>query len=161
VERSDTHRVTGLDTCGKAMGFASAQPILRARWRACEMRYLHQDVDEICKYILANGLNVYGCGNDGTSLPTVASTGSIAEMLKVSASLWGLQLNYYVRVAKSPAKNITLSEAVEEVEQESNLTDFLIIAYQDGGLVSVSGVQLPFQNMKHSAQWWKPWAPRA
>jgi hypothetical protein len=122
------------------------------------MRYLHQEVDEICKYILASGLCVIVCSNDGTAVPSVASTDAITEMLKASNSLWGQVLNYYLRVAKlTEAKCLPLREAVDGVEKDSGLADFLIVAYQDGGLISVSALQLPFQNLAKPAQWWRPW----
>jgi hypothetical protein len=59
VERSDTHRVIGIlanghRTCSKVMGFASAQPILRAimvaggrgRWRFGIMRNVTRNLTE-------------------------------------------------------------------------------------------------------------------
>jgi hypothetical protein len=33
---------------------------------------------------------------------------------------------------------------------------FLLAAYQDGGLISVSGLQLSFQKRAEPADWWAP-----
>jgi hypothetical protein len=33
---------------------------------------------------------------------------------------------------------------------------FLVVAYQDGGIISVSGTMLPFQMSAERAEWWGP-----
>jgi hypothetical protein len=33
---------------------------------------------------------------------------------------------------------------------------FLLVAYQDDGIISVSGTTLPFQTSAKQAEWWRP-----
>jgi hypothetical protein len=122
------------------------------------MRYLHQDAAGISKHVASLDLSVQVCSNNGTSAPSATSVHAIEEMLKASDLLFGLVLDYYLTVSKSAqAKCLPLAEAVSAVEASASSEEFLIVAYQDGGVISVSGIQHLFQRQASAAQWWRPW----
>jgi hypothetical protein len=51
---------------------------------------------------------------------------------------------------------VSISEAVAKREALASAEDFLVVAYQDGGLISISGTLLPFQEIAQPAEWWRP-----
>jgi hypothetical protein len=78
-------------------------------------------------------------------------------MLEQSQSLWGLSLPHFICVSKSIAAGcISISEAVAKTEALVSPEDFLIVAYQDGGIISISGTLLAFQEGADPAEWWWP-----
>lgn len=120
------------------------------------MRYLHRQVGAICQYLESIGISVMRCSYDGSSPPSVAAPGAIEDMLKQSHTLWGLRLPYFLSVAKSiETETLPLQEAVLRVEA-SRSDKFLIVAYQDDGIISISGTTLPFQEQAERAEWWRP-----
>ncbi|MBS0219678.1 MAG: hypothetical protein JSR91_02955 [Proteobacteria bacterium] len=122
------------------------------------MRYLHYEVDEICNYTHSRCLAVSKCDFENKVTPVAVSIDAIEEMLKRSETLWGLALPYYLSIAKSvEANSLTLKEAVEQVEASPSADRFLLVAYQDAGVISVSGVALPFQIAARDAKWWAPY----
>jgi hypothetical protein len=77
-------------------------------------------------------------------------------MLEQSQTLWGTSLPHFLRVSKSKVANcLSIGEAVAKTEELVSSEDFLIVAYQDGGLISISGTLLPFQESEKSAEWWE------
>jgi hypothetical protein len=94
---------------------------------------------------------------DGKPAVTV-SVAAIDEMLSLTDTLWGTALPYYYEVANSPdAVSMPLEQAVASVEGAPWTERFLVVAYQDGGLITVSGVILPFQAGARKAEWWGPY----
>jgi hypothetical protein len=78
-------------------------------------------------------------------------------MLEQSQSLLGLSLPHFISVSNSIAANcVSLDKAVAKTEALGSGEDFLIVAYQDGGLISISGTLLPFQEIAELAEWWRP-----
>ena len=78
-------------------------------------------------------------------------------MLEQSQTLWGLSVPHFICVSKSIATNcVSIDEAVAKTEGLESHDDFLIVAYQDGGLISISGRLLPFQEIAEPAEWWRP-----
>jgi hypothetical protein len=130
------------------------------------MRYLHYEAGKISRYICENHLHLLKCSYDGVAAPIEAEPGIIAEMFNASETLWGLRLPYYVIASKTPeAEMMSLQEAVSNAETAKIPDAFVVAAYQDGGLITVSGVVLPFQIDALPADWWWPtirsaWAAR-
>jgi hypothetical protein len=121
------------------------------------MRYIHRRADEICAYIRSADLRVTKCSYDGSSAPAVATPNTVEGMLKQSETLWGLALPFYICATKSiEAKTLPLSDAVSRVEAYPACDEFLLIAYQDGGVISISGTKLAFQEQAEPADWWQP-----
>jgi hypothetical protein len=122
------------------------------------MRYLHDEGFRICEYASSLGLAVTRCDVENKSSPTAVEANAIGEMLKSSEILWGAALPYYLCISETfEAKAPSLKEAVLQVEASTDRKKFLIIAYQDGGLISVSGAMLPFQIDARTAEWWAPY----
>ncbi|MFI4999850.1 MAG: hypothetical protein ACHQK9_08220 [Reyranellales bacterium] len=122
------------------------------------MRYLHQSGDEICLYVQSLGLAVTKCHYANRSVGSVTDTSAIQEILKRSETLWGAALPYYLHVSKAAAAwTMPLKEAVSKIEASSVKEEFLVVAYQDGGIISVSGVVLPFHESARLADWWRPY----
>ncbi len=122
------------------------------------MRFIHKSADEICEYVTDRELIVLRCANDGRSSEVVVLTSAIMEMLKQSETLWGLALPYYLSISSAQQPScLDLSRAVSKIEAAADSRNFLLVAYQDGGLISVSSVLLPFQKDSDRADWWKPW----
>ena len=97
------------------------------------------------------------CKGDGQSTSTPVPWSTIDEMLVQSNLLYGLSLPYYLIVSPEiEIKNQPIHEAVSRIETSKTRDEFLIIAYQDGGLITVSGAKLPFQNDAKKANWWWP-----
>jgi hypothetical protein len=69
----------------------------------------------------------------------------------------GLSLPYYLRISEAPeTEAISLERAVTKVEAGSIENRFLIVGYQDGGIISISGRMFPFQEHAKRADWWRP-----
>jgi len=123
-----------------------------------QMRYLHHGAEEIRKFIESLGLAVTKCDYANPSPPIAADASAIEDMLKQSETLWGAALPYYLSVSKSvEAEALPLKEAVSKIEASSAKDRFLLVAYQDGGMISVSGTVLPFQKEAKIANWWAPY----
>jgi hypothetical protein len=121
------------------------------------MRYIHQQADNISAYIQTAGLQLTKCSNNGASPPEIVELSSVDDMLARSRTLWGLALPYYLSArSSSDAEAPPLNEAVLQLEAGSARNEFLLVAYQDGGLISVSATNLPFQEKALSADWWGP-----
>ena len=91
------------------------------------------------------------------SSPAATTCDAIEEMLEQSQTLWGLSVPHFICVSKSIATNcVSIDEAVAKTEGLESHDDFLIVAYQDGGLISISGRLLPFQEIAEPAEWWRP-----
>lgn len=119
------------------------------------MRYLHQEAEQICAYVRSRGLTVKKYDNTSPSSSSAIDVSIVEEVLKTSETLWGGSLPYYLRISKVDAGDlVTLKEGVSKVEASSSHDEFILVAYPDGGLISVSGVVLPFRKGAPSANWW-------
>jgi hypothetical protein len=121
------------------------------------MRFIHQQTAEIRSFVDAAGLHVMRCSSDGSSPTITEPPSAIDVILAQSNTLWGLALPYFIRVSKSAAAGpLRLPEAVKKTEAATADDSFLIVAYQDGGVISISGRKLPFQEHAKPAGWWRP-----
>jgi hypothetical protein len=123
------------------------------------MRYFHLDAGPICAYVRSRAFVVAACDVEQKSSPTVVGADEIEQMLTRSQAIWGAALPYYLLVSRSAArKALSLKDAVADIESSAQSESFLLVAHHDGGLVSVSGVLLPFQADAKAARWWIPWS---
>lgn len=121
------------------------------------MKYIHHTDTGIVDYIAAKNLTVSKCPNDASSPATSAAASDVADMLKKSDLLWGTAMPAYLLVSSSTeTTQLPLDEAVSQIENAKASDRFVIIAYQDGGLISVTGTKLPFQENADKADWWYP-----
>jgi hypothetical protein len=120
------------------------------------MRFIHKESNEITSYVHSIDMHVMQCNSDGSSMSAEVPASSIEEMLRKADTLWGLALPYYLRISEAPeTEAISLEKAVIEVEAPSIENRFLIVGYQDGGIISISGRTLPFQEHAERADWWQ------
>lgn len=118
------------------------------------MRYIHRDVTAVCEFIADNSLTITKLPLSGGSPAELFSVQDIEDMLKKSHKLWGTNLDYFFVVAASGVKkSMDLKKAVEYAES-GDLNGFILIAYQDGGIISVSRIVYPFQEGAELAAWW-------
>jgi hypothetical protein len=69
----------------------------------------------------------------------------------------GLVLRYYFHINRTETgRPLTLVEAVEHVESRGVYGEFLLAGHPDGGLISVSNAELPFQRNLAPITWWGP-----
>ena len=122
------------------------------------MRYFHLDAARMCAYVSASQLAVAKCDFEAKTPPVAVNASAIEAMLKRSETLWGAALPYYLRISRSAdASALSLKEAVAQIESSAAAETFLAVAHHDGGLVSVSGVLLPFQVDAKTGDWWSPY----
>lgn len=121
------------------------------------MRFLHVEADALSAYLRSRGLPLSRCERKGSSRPSPVDESAIPQMLKATDTLWGAHLPYYLRVGTfDEGVPPPLRELVAQIEAQPDAGRFLIVAYQDGGLISVSGLILPFQIEARPADWWRP-----
>jgi hypothetical protein len=119
------------------------------------MRFLHERAEGIVDFIESNSLSVFACQNDASQAPIPAQSALIATMLDQSLTLWGDTLRHYAIISSfSEINPVPLSKMVLAIEASPEWASFLIAAYNDGGLISVSGSLLPFQQEAKKADWW-------
>ena len=119
------------------------------------MRYLHQTPEKICDYVRVRDLVVSKCHSTEALPAVVLDVSAIKDMDKRTETLWGTSLPYYLFV--SPLiedKRLLLRDAVADAESWPSKERFVLVAYQDGGLISVTGMVLPFQEEAQLAEWW-------
>jgi hypothetical protein len=122
------------------------------------MRYLHQSADSICAYIRSRGLRGAKCDFEKALPMSAMDVDAIRDMLERANTLWGAALPFYVLVSRTvEADPPSLDEAVSRIEASPDDERFLIVAYQDGGLITVTGKHLPFQVNARKADWWRPY----
>jgi hypothetical protein len=121
------------------------------------MRYLHIEVGDVVRFVTSANLAVSKCDRNGKIPPTRLDQAAIEEMLNATEKLWGGLLPYYLWVSKSYRERAsTLREAVAEVQSASNPNEFVLVGYEDGGVISISGAELSFQVGARPANWWYP-----
>ncbi len=119
------------------------------------MKFIHHSVTSICGFVSDNNLTVTRFQVDGQNIGEISSTHELNEMLEKSNKLWGTNLYYFFIVTDYKFEhNIDLKNAVISVES-GVINGFVLIAYQDGGVISVSGKAYPFQKDAKSAPWWR------
>ena len=118
------------------------------------MRYIHSDVASVCDFIANNKLTITRLSVDGHGSNNLYQVQDVADMLEKSHKLWGVYLDYFFVVAdKKLSDNLDMKNAVEYAEA-GKLNGFLLIAYQDGGVISVSDRAYSFQEGAEPADWW-------
>jgi hypothetical protein len=123
-----------------------------------DVRFLHDTSSEISAFCAENKYHVFVVPNKSGTPPTIGKLHAIEDLLHQSQKLWGTSAPFYFVARKSQLlpDDRTLADAVVSVETMAWGDDFLLIAYQDGGLISVSGRRFTFQESAKPAPWWHP-----
>lgn len=118
------------------------------------MRYIHYDATSVCDFIANNNLTITRLPIDGRGSGSFSQVRDVASMLEKSHKLWGTYLYYFFAVAGNKlGDNLDMKKAVELAEA-GEFGGFLLIAYQDGGIISVSDRPYSFQEGAEPAAWW-------
>lgn len=133
-----------------------AYDTMRSKLERVTMRFLHHNTAELSRHIVASSWHVWRV-NDDTVEQIDTATSEVETMLRQSELLWGSSLSHYLLVTgERPPRIQQLKFAVAEVESGASEVHFLLIAYQDGGIISVSKKAYPFQSTAQAAEWWRP-----
>jgi hypothetical protein len=115
------------------------------------------DVGDIVRHVASAGLAVSKCDRHGVTRSAQVSEVAISEMLEESRELWGALLPYYLWVSSSHrARAVTLAVSIAEIQAAALADAFLLVGYEDEGVVSVSNSKLSFQAGVQPADWWQP-----
>jgi hypothetical protein len=139
------------------------------------MRFMHKDVRPVLQYLVVEDSRITIL--DWEREPIVGGFAMLPATLKRRAAFPAkpatiADVQFYGGRGGGPAHAITvlkhyfhvnpttvgrplaLSEAVEFVEVEGAPNEFLLAGHPDGGLISVSAQQLPFQERLKPITWW-------
>ncbi|MBJ6126251.1 hypothetical protein [Microvirga splendida] len=120
------------------------------------MRYLHQSVEPIAEFLESRGLRLFLLDFKGEEPSKPVDATALKPYLEESNLLWGDNPNTYLVAAHgAQPPTMMVHEAVEQAETESPII-LALVAYADGGIISVSNQQFDFQRETQSGEWWKP-----
>jgi hypothetical protein len=119
------------------------------------MRYLHKEFDPIAAYIRHRPviLHLLDCGGQNTE--TIEHS-ALEDYFERTHTYWGTAPKNYVYASfNAEIDPIPLGEALSRVEDVRTSNGFLLVGYNDGGLISISKEKLPFQDRAERAPWWR------
>jgi hypothetical protein len=121
------------------------------------MRYLHKSVEPIAAFLEGGGLKLFLLDFKGEEPPKPVDANALKPYLEESNLLWGINHNSYLVATHGGAQpdRMMVHEAVKQAETESSII-LALVAYVDGGIISVSNQQFYFQREAQSGEWWKP-----
>jgi hypothetical protein len=120
------------------------------------MRYLHQRVEPIAEFLKSRGLKLFLLDFKGEEPSKPIDATALKSYLEESNLLWGVNPNSYLVAAHGAKPDpMMVHEAVEQAETESPIV-LALVAYVDGGIISVSNQQFDFQRETQSGEWWEP-----
>lgn len=119
------------------------------------MRFHHEDIISLTKYILASQLNIIRVDNQGRNTSQLSKL-QLKKYLLPEIYMGEVWTDYILLCEKVPVSYVGLIDAVEKIEA-GNLGDcFLLASYYDDDVVSISNEQLVFQTNCSRADWWEP-----
>ena len=120
-------------------------------------KYWHRSIDHILTYLSSQSVPIWLCSRTNPAAVKQAGVDDVRRLFELSQALFGLNSDLYVLSAPPPRDAGDLAGILEEFQRESRMisTDSVLIPYQDGGLISVSVQQLPFQRIEEEAPWWR------
>lgn len=120
------------------------------------MRYLHRSVEPIAEFLESRGLRLFLLDFKGEEPSKPADTTALKGYLEASNLLWGVDPNTYLVATHGVQPGpTTVHEAVEQAET-GGLFLLALVAYRDGGIISVSNQQFDFQLEIQPCEWWEP-----
>jgi hypothetical protein len=124
------------------------------------MRYYHKDVAQIAQFIEDNNLNLFHPDSEGKEVPRPVNLISLEDYLRNTQQLWGsFPETYFIVTHESRCSPISVDEAMKQAEAQASSIAFVLVGYNDGGVVSISNRKLPFQDQTHALANWEPIGP--
>ena len=120
------------------------------------MMTLHTDVEKLCAYLVRKNIMLWKSPIDGAESHVASRSDDVREFLRESDLLWGAAHAFYLASDRGLAK-LSLRIAAAEIRSRNAPDEFLLAAYQDGGLICISGQPLSFHRGEPEADWWEPY----
>lgn len=120
------------------------------------MMTLHTDVEKVCEYLVRKDMTLWKSPIDGGESPVASRADDVRNFSRESDLLWGAAHAFYLVSDKGLAK-LSLRSAAAEIKSRNAPDEFLLAAYQDGGLICISGQPVSFQRGEPEAEWWEPY----
>lgn len=121
------------------------------------MKCIHHEVGAICSFVTDRGLSIVKLRSKGMHPNEKVPISSIEELLDRSNQLWGKSLEYFLSISEfRDFSGRGLRDTIASFETDG-AAGFLLVAYQDGGVISISNKMYPFQRDALSAAWWHPY----
>jgi hypothetical protein len=120
------------------------------------MLFLHRDIELIEDYIASHRLRMAISDLLGTSSKP-ATMEEVRQYFRETYEYQGEPAKAYILVAQHDNSDVALPlrQAAKEVEMQGGQEVFLLVGYEDGGVISISAALLPFQAHAPSAEWWR------
>jgi hypothetical protein len=115
------------------------------------------DIERIVQYITSNDLTLFVLDVFGREAPQPASPESLNTAFQESMRLWGDYPSQYFLIARHQETGpMMLHEAVEHAKSGSDGVLAVLLAYNDGGMISASKEKLSFQEDVRDWPCWRP-----
>jgi hypothetical protein len=113
--------------------------------------FLHLDPQPIVAHAEQHGLNLFEVRLEEASVGRVEPS-RIFSAMSESYNLLGASPDYMIVVTASNALDLTRCR-----EDSLSEGEFMLVPYNDGGVISCSTMDLPFQSEQNAtrADWWK------
>jgi hypothetical protein len=119
------------------------------------MRNLHRDISDILEYVRSSGLTCELEDVGGVAQPTKIGLDGVEDYFDATFSYHGDTPRKYLRFLSANSSLAThVKTAVREIEAGSVPGGFLLIGYEDGGVISISANELSFQSSEYDADRW-------
>ncbi|WP_157961320.1 hypothetical protein [Microvirga flavescens] len=117
------------------------------------MRYFHTNIDKIMLFLAKNKSLLYLCDVSDNKICVSIDIHFLEKYYMNTHHYYGDRPEKYVYVTSDQNfEESSFSERIEEIEKDKFDPRFLLIGYNDGGIISVSGSKLEFQEIE--APWW-------
>lgn len=120
------------------------------------MRFLHKQIGPILDYIRDRKLTSYLMEVRGKQAPRTVDLDFIRAYADDTAKYLGAAPIDYILVMAKDAAMPTVGVMIADIEGRLENSSFVLIGYNDGGVISVSNHRLPCQVDAQPAEWWKP-----
>lgn len=122
--------------------------------------YFHDKVDDIVHFAASNGLRCFLIGIHGNVFKRMEIE-YIGVYLQNSHTLYGAYPDDFLFVAsRLPDAHLSIGAAISFVESDQDIS-FVLFGFNDGGVYSISGKKLAFQEGLEEYPNWRPYGSAA
>jgi len=119
------------------------------------MRFLHKEFDSIVRFIDAHSLNTFVLDTEGAKAPRKVGARFLLNYGIATQQYNGAAPTDYIVVTEAASvESKKALDAIREKETENRALSFILIGYNDGGVLSISSRYLPFHDEAQRADWW-------